>query len=598
MNRLVLHAKLIALTSVALVACNPISITPKPPSPPSPQPAPTSPPTPLNPTPPSPTPNPPPAPTPPPSVTADFVVALDGNDTNPGTATQPFRTIQRAANTVKAGQTVLVRGGVYFERRLHLRSLGTASTPITFKAAPNERVVIDHGLQVPTWTPESGSVYKGLPEFTQFASEGNTLAVVVADRPLERVSGALREGTWSLEPTSGLVRVWAFGGATPASQEVVIVNTSEDADTATGIYMDNDGSGGGVGHVVFDGFVHRGAETAVWGANFGRSGKAQNSGLTLQNCEIAFNWQYALRLDGWKGASVESCDVHNNGLVHFPVTKDINWPHAIIGWDGDDVTVIGSKIHDNYGEGVGPFTGCSGWKVIGNEVYDNYSINIYIDTTDGDMLVDGNLVYNTGRNGRGYKISPDGIRVGNEGADLSKDDPTPNIDNITVTNNIVLGVGPGITAFNYSNGPSYLQNSTIANNTVLAFAGYGGADTDAIYVNPGDNVTVANNIVYGGGKISLGDGNAGNKGGIKAQNNLVADSSKLNTFGANVTVTGTRYGDPQFTLGTGFKADAYHLKAGSLARDAGVRVGAVPKDFAGTTRPQGSAFDIGALEER
>ncbi len=577
MNTSVLHIQkiLLALSVFALASCNTPSSS-----------------APLKPPVASPSPTPPP----PPNVTADFVVALDGNDTNPGTPAKPFRTIQHAADKVKAGQKVLVRGGVYFERRLQFRALGTTTAPITFEATPGERVVIDHGLRVPNWTLESGSVYKGLPEFTKFAQYGSTLAVVVADRPLEQVSGALREGTWSLEPASGLIRVWAFGGANPASQEVIIINTSEDADTETGLYMDNDGSGGGVGHVVFDGFVHQGAEAAVWAANFGRSGK-QNSGLTLKNCEIRFNWQYALRLNGWKGANVESCDIHNNGLVHFPVTKNINWPHAIIGWDGDDVTVTGSKVHDNYGEGVGPYTGCSGWKVIGNEVYDNYSVNIYIDTTEGDMLVDGNLVYNTGKNGRDYRVAPDGIRIGNEGADLAKDDPTPNIYNITVTNNILLGVGPGITAFNYGNGPSFLQNSTIANNTVLAVAGFGGADTDAIYVNPGDNVTVANNIVYGG-KISLGDGNAGNKGGIKAQNNLVADSSKFNAFGANVTVTGTLYGDPQFALGTGFKADAYHLKAGSPARDAGVNVSAVPRDFEGTARPQGNAFDLGAFEER
>jgi Right handed beta helix region/Protein of unknown function (DUF1565) len=590
MNTIVLNVQktMLVLCAVALASCNAPSSR-----------APLKPPT--APTPPNATPPGPPAPTLPPSVTADFVVASNGSDTNPGTTAKPFRTIQHAADVIKAGQKVLVRDGVYYERRLQFRALGTTAAPIIFQAAPGERVVIDHGLRVPTWTLESGSVYKGVPEFTQFASEGNTLAVVVAERPLERVTGALREGTWSLEPASGLLHVWAFGGANPASQEVIIINTSEDSDTETGIYMDNDGSGDGVGNVVFDGFVHQGAETAVWGANFGRSGK-QNSGLTLKNCEIAFNWQYALRLNGWKGASVEGCNIHNNGLVHFPVTKDINWPHAIIGWDGDDVTVQGSKIHDNYGEGVGPYTGCSNWKVVGNEVYDNFSVNIYIDTSDGDMLVDGNLVYNTGKNGTGYKLSPDGIRIANEGADLAKPgdkdfDSTPNIYNVTVTNNIVLGVGPGVTAFNYGNGPSFLQNSTIANNTVLAVAGFGGADTDAIYVNPGDNVTVANNIVYGG-KISLGDGNAGNKGGIKAQNNLVADSSKLNTFGANVTVTGTLYGDPMFVLGTGFKADAYHLKAGSLARDAGVNISAAPKDFAGIGRPQGNAFDLGAFEER
>ena len=260
------------------------------------------------------------------------------------------------------------------------------------------------------------------------------------------------------------------------------------------------------------------------------------------------------------------------------------------------MTISGSKVRDNYGEGVGPYSRCTGWKIIGNEVYDNYSVNIYVDSSDGNTLVDGNLVYNTGKNGRGRKISPDMIRIGNEDADLGKNDPDPGIDNVTITNNILLGVGPGITAFRYQGGSSFLRNSLIANNTVLAVAGFvdDGVDTGALYVNPGENVTVANNIIYPG-RATISDGIGA---GVILKNNWVSDASKLNASTQNVTVTGTRFGDPQFVLGTGFTAAAYRLKAGSPARDAGVNLTAVLTDFAGLTRPQGNAFDIGAFEER
>ncbi len=44
---------------------------------------------------------------------ATFYVATDGSDSNPGSASAPFRTLQQAANTAFAGDTVVVRDGTY-----------------------------------------------------------------------------------------------------------------------------------------------------------------------------------------------------------------------------------------------------------------------------------------------------------------------------------------------------------------------------------------------------------------------------------------------------------------------------------------------------
>ena len=45
----------------------------------------------------------------------DYYVATNGNDNNPGSFSQPWRTIQKAADTVEAGSNVYVRGGSYNE---------------------------------------------------------------------------------------------------------------------------------------------------------------------------------------------------------------------------------------------------------------------------------------------------------------------------------------------------------------------------------------------------------------------------------------------------------------------------------------------------
>lgn len=62
----------------------------------------------------------------------DYVVSPEGSDTAPGTVAQPFGTIQKAADTAQAGNTLLVRRGLYREA-VHLHRSGTAA-PIRFVA--------------------------------------------------------------------------------------------------------------------------------------------------------------------------------------------------------------------------------------------------------------------------------------------------------------------------------------------------------------------------------------------------------------------------------------------------------------------------------
>ena len=79
-----------------------------------------------------------------------YYVAPAGNDSNPGTEALPWRTIQKAADTLQAGDTVLIRAGTYNERVIPQFS-GTAGLPITYSAYPGESPVLDGtGIAVPT----------------------------------------------------------------------------------------------------------------------------------------------------------------------------------------------------------------------------------------------------------------------------------------------------------------------------------------------------------------------------------------------------------------------------------------------------------------
>ena len=78
-----------------------------------------------------------------------YYVAPSGNDNNPGTAAYPWRTIQKAANTMVAGDTVYIRAGTYPEQVIPQNS-GSAGQPITYAAYPGETATLDgSGVTLP-----------------------------------------------------------------------------------------------------------------------------------------------------------------------------------------------------------------------------------------------------------------------------------------------------------------------------------------------------------------------------------------------------------------------------------------------------------------
>lgn len=71
-----------------------------------------------------------------------YYVAVNGNDSNAGTSSAPFRTIQKALNVVNAGDTIEIKAGTYKERLILTRS-GAPGNPITITNYGNDKVVID-----------------------------------------------------------------------------------------------------------------------------------------------------------------------------------------------------------------------------------------------------------------------------------------------------------------------------------------------------------------------------------------------------------------------------------------------------------------------
>ena len=68
------------------------------------------------------------------AATTYYVDGLAGSDSNPGTQSLPWKTIQKAANTLRAGDTVIVNAGTYNERVNITTYSGSSGSLISFIA--------------------------------------------------------------------------------------------------------------------------------------------------------------------------------------------------------------------------------------------------------------------------------------------------------------------------------------------------------------------------------------------------------------------------------------------------------------------------------
>ncbi|MCL5097961.1 MAG: right-handed parallel beta-helix repeat-containing protein [Candidatus Omnitrophica bacterium] len=109
----------------------------------------------------------------PPFAQADFYVAPDGLDSNPGTASAPFATLAKARDAVRdriaEGLTndilVAIRGGTYQQPRKLVfgpEDSGTAKYSITYGAMPGETVIISGGLRLTGWKRGFGEIWTTL----------------------------------------------------------------------------------------------------------------------------------------------------------------------------------------------------------------------------------------------------------------------------------------------------------------------------------------------------------------------------------------------------------------------------------------------------
>lgn len=209
---------------------------------------------------------------------------------------------------------------------------------------------------------------------------------------------------------------------------------------------------------------------------------------------------------------------------------------------------INLKVHNN---GVtyfdhGFYVGTANNLIEKCDVYSNagFGIHLYNGSSGG---VDNNTVRynNSHQNGNNANQIGAGILLSTGQNDLAYD-------------NIVWGNKSGI---EIKASGSKVYNNTIYNNT--------GPYTSGLYIGPGvQNVVLKNNIAY-------------------------SNSTNIDNQGSNTILSNNFTNNPNFV---DVASGNFNLLAGSPAIDTGITVSEVLNDYVGVSRPQGSAYDIGAYE--
>ena len=180
--------------------------------------------------------NPVPTPTPTPTATptvpaSSYVVSPNGSDSANGSASTPWRTLQKAANSVPAGSTVYIRAGTY--AAFTMTRSGTASAPITFAAYPGEKPVID-GQGAVVWAVKlSGVSYVRLDGLTVqggYAPDQDGGGVLIVSSSYVTLSNSLLQNNK------------AFGVRSYNSTYVTITN-NEITHNATGVRIERAAGG-------------------------------------------------------------------------------------------------------------------------------------------------------------------------------------------------------------------------------------------------------------------------------------------------------------------------------------------------------------------
>ena len=380
---------------------------------------------------------------------AEYYVATNGLDSAIGSGSEPFKTIQKAADVMQPGDTCHVRAGTYREWIKPPRGGASESSRITYLAEPGAEVVIKGSEPITSWVRQTNGVWKvELPDsffgsFNPFKinlsgkflnhGQEHHLGMVYLNGEAFRECLALDEvsrtvQTFCIESGTSTTIIHANFGSVSPNDQLAEINVRE----CLLFPMIK-----GLQFIIIDGFsmkhaaanwaYFRAFQHAAVGTYWGKNWIIQNCRISDIRCVgIVCGNDPSSENTGFDAESTGHHIVRNNliqrcgqagihgfkgwagSLIENNLIEDINVGDEMGGYetggiklhDAVDVTIRNNvirRVHAGFRAGKGEYAGiwidwgAQGTRVTGNIVYDMTSWPLFLQNEHGPVLVDNNI---------------------------------------------------------------------------------------------------------------------------------------------------------------------------------------------------------------
>jgi len=304
-----------------------------------------------------------------PGTPRTLFVARDGSDSNTGSMESPWRTIRHGVSRLRAGDTLYLRGGLYWEGEQAIDSVvatvpgGTSwSNPITIAGYPGERVTIQPPYAVPGLrlsTPAQSYLI-----FQDFVLDYGNNPIIQEGIYLSGGANHNRFLRLEVRYVRGFGIVFSKNNGNSAFNEVI------DCD----IHHNGNGSGE---------------------VTNGHGAYVSTSDNLFRGNRIYNNQGYGLHFYDNDGALLVSRNVIQDNQIFDNGSRGSTYG-VVVAW-GDNNRILGNAIYGNPG-GVLVYNRSSGTEVSSNTIRDNTPLaGLLIEGATG-TVVRSNTIYGNGEN--------------------------------------------------------------------------------------------------------------------------------------------------------------------------------------------------------